>query len=527
MIDLSFVLINIFPNNFLMDSPPVSASTREWPEMLEPQSRLRAYISILQASISDTRFASDIEDAPYEYLRLTRLVRAVMVELGPTNGYFSGMPTELLEHIFCFTGHDLVNLSATCSLFRHVCELLARRIFLANYGCSKPDGASWCRCLQAADAACKQYFDVPWRVLYYGVSHPAFLKRIAGLTEAHVYAAMARRGNRDAITNLIIPSWLSAISGNRHFRECANSCLLETMRANDQHSFDVFLSAILPTRSYDFLNDTWKMTELPRLLDNELLPQLLLRCYTTPDAATEVTHRVSLKCATKQHIELLSFMLMTFGQQYEVTTYHNLSNFWSTSLQNMDCLEAYMQVWLKYRPKLWCMRKFCSRTFLGNKFCALEPWQACLDLQRRLPALRLDAMPSHAVRMWWETCLWPIILPDHYDEIAAIEMFDALRAAGLELGWTQDDRSGWMLFRCILQPLLQFYEKYTAKLKALRPVYDRGSRVFPPPPKPVPTDFLQHVADNTFYETQNTHETCPKTEAAFKTLWLFPDPENP
>lgn len=518
-------------------------------ETWSPTSRLRACISILETRVGNElgeRFVSDIEDAPYDFLRLVCHVQTVMHALGPKNGYFSGMPTELLEHIFCFTGNDFVNLSATCTLFRHVCEQLARRLFLSTYGVSKPDGASWCRCLHVLDSASKKY-NMPHTALYYGLSNIWFRGRVENMTAPWLYRSMVARGHREAITNLIIPYWINYLK-KPHCRLSADF-LVEVMRAHDQQSFDALMDAASPTHRFssDFMSSSWMLLHLPPLLNNELLAQLFFRMATMPEKVNNLIHDIGRACKTKEHVELLNFVLATFGPRYKVTKSQKLSDFWSPSIATHDVLDAYVQVWLTYHPDLLAMRKFCTLAFIHtacNK--ALPGWMNCLHFLERHPDLRFNNLASHGIRMWWQTCLWPIteakppqlsgaqlpekeVLPtgrqvvvsNTGDEQAAIQMFDFLLSRELPLDWHSNSLHGWTLQHCILRPLIQFHEQSCTKAGEARPVFDRGCRVWPKP-LCVPTQFLQHVAEATLErEDDSGLETCPKTRAAYVQLWVY------
>lgn len=438
---------------------------------------------------------NDIEEFPYECMRLVRKIQLQLASFCPKNGYFTGLPIELLEHIFHFVGFNFINISETCTLFRNTCESLAQRQFLAKYGTGKPAGPSWCRCLQVAkDGILTKSYYAQHNILFYGVSNSNIKLDPANIDDHRLCEKLLKNNCKDAFDNLFIPTFVKSLASGRGW--LLPQHVLPIMEVHDERNFDAILNAGALKRqfSHTFLETSWILKNLPNFLNNDLLPKLLVWLDKYAD---ELVMRISRQCVTMEHVRLLEMAMSVLVQDFGAQKYQKMCLFWSPTMNhksNSVNTDAYIQLWMKHHPNLVRLEGFCHIVFSG--YGNVLSRRHCLEFLKKYPNLQFGDMPPQGIRTWWQACADPLLSALDTDESVAIEIFDQLFTKGLPLGWCSADKTyGWTLRNCIFQPLMQGYHKKNCKAP----------------------QFLAHVISKTI-GTVPEQEVCPKNMTAYKVL---------
>lgn len=391
----------------------------------------------------------------YERLRLTKRIKLQLKPLHPKEGYFVDVPTEIIEHMLSFLDPDFLALSETCTMFRHICEGFAERSFRSKFGTNKPicdtGTASWCRCLKIVGTHMRSHFPdgkVHEFVLYYGLSNPDLLQNLwidwcngstwaNPRTQSEAYNKLFKFRLNDTIQQLFIPNLL-VIEMN---------LLLAVLKNNDKATFDAIMRLPkhrLPGRNKkDFGNSIMQLSDE---VNNEFLPVFLHAFAQTPQEIEDVVNQISRKCETMQHVLFLDAVLQTYGKQYPATN-PRLGLFWSDKMvyltdnseqrKNLDVVDAYKNVWLKYRPKLlrmkWGKSTVHVKAHVGG-FCnifANGSLKSCITFLNRHPYVRFDDFKPHHANRWWSLCMYYVSLNTIDSREAARLTFDALFARDL------------------------------------------------------------------------------------------------
>lgn len=428
--------------------------------------------------LATTATTDDDPDAigVYKLLRSIKRMESQLKQICPKHGYFAAIPLEIIEHILSFLDFNFMAVAETCTLFWHTAENLAAQLFRAKFGTNKPVGASWSRCLLVVHQNQLCHNSIPCTVLFHGLSHPhstfqdlhidwhcaSLDPQPSGgiLSMSDSYKMLLKFELRDTINNLFIPYLIHKIRHDR-LRVSAN-LLTAVMQAHDHVGFDAIMDTVASNRSshiQDFARDA---IEFSVLLGHEWLPRLLHSFALEPDKVKCVIHIISQQCTSLQHVRFLDFALETYGDKYPKHETTTLRSFWSSKMiysshasegfADLDTVDAYIDVWLKWRPDLFYMAwgpESWGSTARLDSFCNVfvkDTWANGFKFLDRRPSLHLDHFPQDAANKWWDLCVYSDM--DHVSSAVTFQIFDALQARGLPGA----QKSGHLLRRlCALQ----------------------------------------------------------------------------